>query len=227
MHGKDFGMEAKHHFFVKSHGTNLCSGVAGAVNRFAAHPSLPREVQNQIFNSYQIYSFAKSGIHNITCFSVDKYQIEVILKVLFYRFEMTKNIKTNWRQYFNLQNFRGRCCSNIFDSPATLSIAEVTPEKFCACYFEKDWYFGIVNYVSTENSNANIKYLHPKGPVSKYFWSSNADVCWILNENVAYEENPPVGQDFTSQICTRACSKYGFGLFLAKKQHLTWLDLLI
>ena len=26
-----------------------------------------------------------------------------------------KNIKRNWRQYFNSQSFRGRCCSNIFD----------------------------------------------------------------------------------------------------------------
>ena len=26
MHEKDFGMEAKYHFFVTSHGKNLCDG---------------------------------------------------------------------------------------------------------------------------------------------------------------------------------------------------------
>ena len=26
MHGKDFGMEGKYHFFVTSHGKNLCDG---------------------------------------------------------------------------------------------------------------------------------------------------------------------------------------------------------
>ena len=65
----------------------------------------------------------------------------------------------------------------IEDSPATLSIVEVTQQKFCACYFEKDRYFEIVNYFSIVNSNVNIKFLHSKGPASKYSWSSKADVC--------------------------------------------------
>ena len=34
------------------------------------------------------------------------------------------------------------------DSPATLSIKKVTPQKLYACYYEKDWYFGIVDYIS-------------------------------------------------------------------------------
>ena len=33
----------------------------------------------------------------------------------------------------------------IEDSLTTLSIVEVTQQKFCACYFEKDRYFGIIN----------------------------------------------------------------------------------
>ena len=93
----------------------------------------------------------------------------------------------------------------IEDSPATLSIVELTSQKFFACYFEKDGYFEIVNYVSIKNDNTNIKFLHPKAPPSKYFWSSNADVCRIPDENVACEENPPEGQDVTSQLCPIAC----------------------
>ena len=115
MHGKYFGMEAKYHFFATSHDKNLCDGVEGAINRFAAHASLLREVQNQVLNPYQIYNFVKSDIHNVTCFFVDKHQVEVISKFLSSRFEKTKNFKRNWRLYFNVQNFRGRCCSNRFD----------------------------------------------------------------------------------------------------------------
>ena len=112
----------------------------------------------------------------------------------------------------------------IEDSPATLSIVEVIPKKFCACYFEKDWYFEIVNYVSMENSNANITFLHAKGPASKYFCSSKADVCRIPNENVVCEENPPVGQDVTSQLCPSACSKDRVAPSFNKKKHLTWMS---
>ena len=171
MHGKDFGMEAKYHFFAKSHGTNLCSGVGGAINRFAAHPSLPTEVQNQILNPYQIYSFAKSSIHNITCFFVDKHQIEVISKFLFYRFEKTKTLKRTADNIL-ISRTSGVDVAVTYltkDLPATLSIVEVTPKKFCGCYFEKDWYFGIVNCVSTENDNANIKYLHLKVQLQSIF----------------------------------------------------------
>ena len=68
MHGKDFGMEAKYHFFATCHRKNLSDGVGGAINRFATHANLSRKVQNQIFNPYQIYGFHKSDIHNLTCF---------------------------------------------------------------------------------------------------------------------------------------------------------------
>ena len=46
MHGKDFGMEAKYHFFATCHRKNLCDRVGGAINRFASHANLAREVQN-------------------------------------------------------------------------------------------------------------------------------------------------------------------------------------
>ena len=105
----------------------------------------------------------------------------------------------------------------IEGSPATLSIVEVAQQKFFVCYFDKDWCFGIVNYVSIENSNGNIKFLHPKRPASKYFWSSEADVCRIPDENGACEENQTVGQDLTSQLCSGTCSKYGVGSSFNKK----------
>ena len=105
----------------------------------------------------------------------------------------------------------------IEDSPATLSIVEVTQQKFCVSYFDKDWYFGIVSYVSIENSNGNIKFLHPKGPASKFFWSRKTNVCRIPDENVACEENQTVGQVVTSQLCPSTCSKYGVGSSFNKK----------
>ena len=36
----------------------------------------------------------------------------------------------------------------IKDSPTSIN-TEVIPQKFCACRYENDWYFGIANYVPT------------------------------------------------------------------------------
>lgn len=42
-----------------------------------------------------------------------------------------------------------------------------------------------------ENNNVNVKLFHPKGPASKYFCLSRADVCWVSAESVICEVNPP------------------------------------
>ena len=60
-----------------------------------------------------------------------------------------------------------------------------------------------------------------------HFWSSKADVCQIPDKNVACEENPPVGQDVTSQLSPSTCSKYGVGSILNEKQYLTWSEPLL
>ena len=62
------------------------------------------------------------------------------------------------------------------ENQLTLSIKELKLQKFYACYYEKDWYFWIVNYVSIENNDANVTFLHIKRPASKYCWPS----IWCL-----------------------------------------------
>ena len=54
-----------------------------------------------------------------------------------------------------------------------------------------------------------------------------ADVCWVLDENVACEENPPVWQDVTSQLCPSTCSKYGVVSSFNKKTTSYLLDPLL
>ena len=57
----------------------------------------------------------------------------------------------------------------IEDSSALINTEYVIPLKFYVCHYENDWYFGIVNYVSIENNDAYVKFMHPKGPASKLF----------------------------------------------------------
>ena len=78
----------------------------------------------------------------------------------------------------------------IEDSTASINIEEVIPQKFYACHYENNWYFGIVNYVSIEYNDVNVKFMRPKGPASKFFWPSK-DVCWVPAENLKCKVNPP------------------------------------
>ena len=57
----------------------------------------------------------------------------------------------------------------IEDSSALINTEDVIPLKFYVCRYKNDWYCGIVNYVSIENNDANVKFMHPKGPASKLF----------------------------------------------------------
>ena len=79
----------------------------------------------------------------------------------------------------------------IDDSSASINIEEVIPQKFYACHFENNWYFGIANYVLIENNDVNVKFMHPKGPASKFFRPRRDDVCWVPAENLICEVNPP------------------------------------
>ena len=49
----------------------------------------------------------------------------------------------------------------------------------------------MANYVLIENNYVNVKFMHSKGPASKFFWSSKDDVCWVPAKNLICEVNLP------------------------------------
>ena len=52
---------------------------------------------------------------------------------------------------------------------SVLSIEYIMPGLFCTCSYDDEWYFAVANYVSVENCDVNIKFLHPNGPFAKFF----------------------------------------------------------
>ena len=130
-------------------------------------------------NPHQLYDFAKIEIPSITCFFVDKQQVDVVLKFLISRCENARqfrgsrkkhqfissggNILMSWVSGVDFQ------ISNLIEDPPGSVNIEVIPQKFYACHYENNWYFGIANYVSIENNDVNEKFMHPKGPASIFF----------------------------------------------------------
>ena len=151
-------------------------------------------------NPHQSYDFAKSEIHGITCFFVDKQQV-VVSKFLTSRYENARQFSGSRKNHQFIPNGDNILMSRISgvdfpvsnlieDSLASITMEEVIPQKFYACRYENDWYFGIANYLSNEN-NVIVNIMHPKGPASKIFWPSSDDVCWVPAKNLICVVNPP------------------------------------
>ena len=56
---------------------------------------------------------------------------------------------------------------------SVLSIEHIMSGSFYACSYDDEWYFGVANYVSLENCDVNIKFLHPNGLAAQFFWPSH------------------------------------------------------
>ena len=83
MHEQYFGIKAEWHFFAISHGkNNACDGVGGTLKKLAARASLQRAIDNQTLNPHHLYDYAKKEITGMTCFFVDKKQVEVVSNFL-------------------------------------------------------------------------------------------------------------------------------------------------
>ena len=169
----------------------------GDYKKRPAHASLQRAIHNQILNPHQLCDFAKSEIPGITCFFVDKQQIDVVSKFLTSRYENARQFRGSRKNHQFIPNGDNVLMSQISgidfpasnlieDSPASINIEEVIPQKFYPCCYENDWCFGIA------------KFVHPKP--SKVFWPSRDEVCWVPAENLVSSESSR-GQYYWANLC--------------------------
>ena len=69
-------------------------------------------------------------------------------------------------------------------------LKDITPGSHYACKYDNDLYFCIVNYVSMEQGDVNLKSMHPKAPAKKFFWPDHEDVCQILSNHMICRVKP-------------------------------------
>ena len=55
--------------------------------------------------------------------------------------------------------------------------SKIKSGSYYACHHDNDWNFGLVNYVSFENLDVSIKFLHPEEPVTQFFWPNCNKIC--------------------------------------------------
>ena len=50
-----------------------------------------------------------------------------------------------------------------------MDLKDITPGSYYACKYDNDFYYCIVNYVSMELGDVNVKFMCPKAPAKKFF----------------------------------------------------------
>ena len=45
--------------------------------------------------------------------------------------------------------------------------------------YNDHWWLGVVEEISSENADVQVKFLQPHGPKSSFYYPTSADQCWI------------------------------------------------
>ena len=166
--------------------------------------NLQRPLDNQIFTPYQLFEFASQYISGITSFYVDSEIVKKTAAILEPQFAKAKSVKGTRNHHQFLPE--GSSMRMIYISGSTsnvdnhiidtnrMDLNDITPGSYYACKYDNDLYFYIVNYVSMEHGDVNVKFVHPKAPAKKFFWPDHEDVCWIpLNHMICRVKSPSSG----------------------------------
>ena len=203
MHKIDFDLEAEWHFFATSHGKNACDGVGGTIKRLAARTSLQRCMGDQILDPKQLFDFAQKQVPGVTSLFVEKSEVVKAAEFLAPRFENAQRFKGTRKNHQFVPHENNILMSRISghndltesslieESTNLIEMDSIMPGQFYKCQYENDWFFGVANFVSIENKDVNVKFMHPKGPALNFFWPTKDDTCWVPISNVLCRVNPP------------------------------------
>ena len=201
--------KSERHFFATSHGKNACDGVGGNIKGLAAYANLQRPISNQILTPLQLFEFANAEIHGVGSFFISKDHVDQVVQFLQPRFSNSPKFKGTCKNHqfipagTNTQMSRvlgdsGR--ADLINAPGVniVNIEEIVTGSFHAYFYDKEWYFGIVNSISHENADVNFKFMHPNGLSVHFFgqlkvalvgslymtcWILLDDTCWIPVQN--------------------------------------------
>ena len=193
-HFQDFGMVSEWHFFATSHGKNACDGIGGTIKRLAAYASLQRTTTGQILTPLNLFDFAQKEIPSITSYYVSLDEIKSFQPFLEERFQRSKTIPgtrsnhcfvpTSDFQHILLSTVSGE--EVILPTKVRKQIDQqyLQVGTYIACIYEKDWFIGVVNNISMPNNDAEIRFMHPKGPSAFFKWPERDDICWVPFEHI-------------------------------------------
>ena len=192
-HEADFGIKAKWTFFATSHGKSACDGIGGTVKRLTKRASLQRPYGNFILTVEAMLDFCIENIPNINFVHIGKTDMVDVRKKLEARFQIGRTIPGT-RSFHHFEPFGPytvcyKRTSDSKDFAATFNISgggnqlillkDLQANEYIACHYEKQWWIGIIEEVSSEEQDVLVNFLHPPGPARNFLWPKRPDTCWI------------------------------------------------
>ena len=156
---------------------------------------------NQALTPYHFFEFASQDISGITSFYVNSETVKKTAAILEPRFAKTERIKGTRKHHqfvpegssmrmIHISGNTSNVDNLIFDTNR-MDLNNITTGSNYACKYGNDLYFCIVNYVSMDYSEINVKFMHPKAPAKKFFWHDREDICWIPLNHMICRVKPP------------------------------------
>ena len=169
----DFGIKAKWIFFATSHGKSACDGIGGTVKRLTKRASLQRPYGNFILTVEAMLDFCKENIPNINFIHIGKTDMVDVRKKLEARFQIGRTIPGT-RSFHHFEPFGPYtvCYKRTSDSKdfvGTFNISgggnqlillkELQANEYIACHYEKQWWIGIIEEVSSEEQDVLVNFF--------------------------------------------------------------------
>ena len=145
-----------------------------------------------IFLSEKI-DFCKENIPNINFVHIGKTDMVDVRKKLEARFQIGRTIPGT-RSFHHFEPFGPytvcyKRTSDSKDFAGTFNISgggnqlillkDLQANEYIACHYEKQWWIGIIEEVSSEEQDVLVNFLHPPGPARNFLWPKRPDTCWI------------------------------------------------
>ena len=138
-----------------------------------------------------MYEFASEEIPGITSFYVSSDDIQRNRSFLENRFSLLKTIPgTRLCHCFvpisdtemQLSRISGEGEPNVIHRDHAVpdnqyDIEKVEVGSYIRCLYDRQWYVGLVQDLSFERNDVNMKFMHPKGPAKAFFWPDREDNC--------------------------------------------------
>ena len=70
-------------------------------------------------------------------------------------------------------------------------IEETSLNEYIACYYDSNWWIGLIQEINQEERDVKINFMHPSVPSKSFTWPDRRNTCWVSNLNIFLKLKPP------------------------------------
>ena len=198
-HKSNFGIEATWSFFATSHGKNSCDGIGGTIKRAVQRASL-QSPQHPILDALTAFQFCTKSVKKVDFEFIASSKLQELRKSASARYQRA-SIIPGTREYHHFQPLHDfmqtlickrissdGCAGIKFSFNPNISSQHVHNSVMFNDYVVSNYdgalWVGIVISIDEEQSNCEIKFMHPKFPSRSYHWPATNDIRYTPFSNI-------------------------------------------